>query len=171
MRIYSFKWPIFIDLFHLKFNWNFEPGSAVLCSIFLFLPTVLFCCIGQLKLFIFPWPVWLLCFQYYDSFHCALQLPPDSSRLHVEIDPPLCECAYGKPGLMYGIDKHLIYDCSRCDWWDFWSQQNNKINWTLKWNESRLTDESPCELKQHLNELTHLNGFDIFLWIVWPKKR
>lgn len=44
---------------------------------------------------------------YYDSFHCALRLPPDSSRLHVEVDPPLCECAHGKPGLMYGIDKHL----------------------------------------------------------------
>lgn len=31
-----------------------------------------------------------------------------------------------------------------------------------KWNYSRLTDEIPCKLKQHFNELTHLNVFDMF---------
>lgn len=105
MRIYSFEWSIFIDLFHLKLNWNLEPGCAISGSIFLFLPVVLFCYIRQLKLFISPWSV--LCFQYYDSFHCALQLSADSSRFSVEIDPPFCECAQANKSAYFLQD-----DCS-----------------------------------------------------------
>lgn len=82
-------WPIFIDLFNVKLKCNVQAESAVVCRGFF----ACGCCI-----------FWLL---ESHSFHCAVQLPANSSRFFAEIDPSLCECAHGCPGLMYGVYKHL----------------------------------------------------------------